>query len=160
MKICLSLYNGFTLLLERFNIILMALLTSAVIVSVFLRYIFNISFIWSEELIVFIFIATTYFGIILCVKEEEHIAIEYFKNLFSLKIKLIIEIVISVIAIVTLICLAYASLGWINTVGNTLTSGLKISYRYVYSMMPLSFTLCALYELGKIIKKLIRLKKM
>jgi TRAP-type C4-dicarboxylate transport system permease small subunit len=138
---------------------LMALLTVGVILSVFLRYVLNISFIWSEELIVFIFIATTYFGIILCVKEGEHIAIDYFKNLFPAKIKLIIETFITAIAIFTLSYLAYTSAGWINTVGNTLTSGLKIHYRYVYIMMPISFTISALYELIEIIKKFVSFKE-
>ena len=52
---------------------LMALMSVSVVISVILRYVFNLSYVWSEEFIVLLFIATTYFGSILCVRDKDRI---------------------------------------------------------------------------------------
>lgn len=149
MKIVDRIFSVLDWLLERVNIFMMAFLAISVIVTVFLRYTFNICFIWAEEMIIFIFIATTYFGMIMCVKEDEHIAIDFFKEKFSPFIQRIIDTVITIIGVVTLLCLAYISLKWINTVGGTKSSGLKIEYKYIYIWLPISFVMSAIYEVRK-----------
>ena len=148
-----KVFKGIDWFFVKLNVTLMALLAIFVIVSVILRYFFNISFIWSEEMILFTFIATTYFGIIVCVKEDEHIAIDYFVNMLSGTLKLLLQTLITVIGVVTLLWIAKSSLSWIETVGATLSPGLKVPYKYIYSWMPFSFTLCAIYEVKKAIER-------
>ncbi|MCK7482867.1 MAG: TRAP transporter small permease subunit [Candidatus Moduliflexus flocculans] len=48
---------------------------AGVIISVFLRCVFGVSFAWAEELMTMVFIATTFFGAALGLREGEHIAI-------------------------------------------------------------------------------------
>jgi TRAP-type C4-dicarboxylate transport system permease small subunit len=151
MKIINKIFSLTDYIFEKFNILLMATMALAVIVTVFFRYVLNISFIWAEEAILFTFIATTYFGIIICVKEGEHIAIDYFIEKSPLFVKKIITTFISLVSIITLLSLAYLSLGWIETVGSTLSSGIKVAYKYIYIWMPISFTICAIYEVRKYI---------
>lgn len=158
MKHIKSLFRFSDKFLEILNVSLMGIMAVAVIITVFLRYVMNITFIWVEELITFIFIATTYFGIILCVKENEHIGIDFFRNLLPAKLKIIIESIITLIVTGTLIYLAIISFGWIDKVGNTLSSGLKLQYKYVYMMMPITFILSAIYEVRVIIRKWFALK--
>lgn len=140
-------------LFEKMSVALMAYLVIAVMVSVILRYFFNISFIWAEEMILFTFIASTYFGIIICVKEDEHIAIDFFVEKLPGVSKKILQTLISVIGIITLLWIAKSSLGWIETVGKTLSSGMKVPYKYIYSWMPISFSICALYEFRKMLSR-------
>lgn len=151
LKVMSAIFNTTDWIFEKLNVALMAFLLMAVTVTVVLRYFFNISFIWAEELILFTFIATTYFGVVMCVKEDEHIAIDFFVNKLPLLGRKVVETLISLIGIVTLLWLAKVSLGWIETVGGTLSSGLKLPYKYVYSWMPFSFTVCAIYEVRKIL---------
>jgi TRAP-type C4-dicarboxylate transport system permease small subunit len=44
-------------------------------------------------------------------------------------------------------------LDWISKVGYTLTSGMKIPYKFFYSMMPISFVLVAIYEVRVLVNK-------
>lgn len=63
----------FEKILTGWCILLMGIMALSVIISVFLRYVLGITFVWAEEAITYFFIATTYFGAILGVKENEHI---------------------------------------------------------------------------------------
>ena len=64
--------------LSIFGITLNAILASGVIISVFLRYFFSIAFVQSEELLTMVFVATTFFGSALGLREGDHIAITNF----------------------------------------------------------------------------------
>lgn len=154
MKIINKLFNLLDTVFEKFNILLMAMLGLSVIITVFLRYVLNISFIWAEEAILFTFIATTYFGVIMCVKEDEHIAIDFFIERSPKMIKKVLNTFISAVSVMTLLCLAYLSLGWIDTVGTTLSSGLKVAYRFIYIWMPISFVISAVYEVRRYVYKI------
>lgn len=131
----------------------------AVILSVFLRYIFNIVFNWTEELIVFLFIATTYFGIILGVKWDEHIKVSLLKDKLPPKIKIVFEILISAVTIITVAVASYLSLNWIETVGSKTSSGLKMHYSTVYYMLTVSFIIVAIYEIREVVLKIANFKR-
>lgn len=154
MKYIKGFFNVIDKVLEIWCVSITIIMTLLVIISVFLRYLFNITFIWSEELIIFIFIATTYFGIILCVLEKEHIDIDFFKGLLPKNAKVVLETIISMIVLFTVIKIANASLTWIDAVDKTLTPGLKIPYKYLYTMMPISFLLVAVYEIRRIVNEI------
>ena len=61
-------------------IFLMAILAVMVILSVYLRYVHNMTFVWAEEAISFVFIATTYLGVVIGVRDNEHISISVIKD--------------------------------------------------------------------------------
>jgi len=79
-------------LLSLLGKILVGLLASGVIVSVFLRYVFSIAFVWSEELLTMVFVATTFFGAALGLREQEHIAITYFTEKMPAAIRKVLAI--------------------------------------------------------------------
>ena len=72
---------------ESIGLFLTGLMTITIIISVFLRYFLNISFVWAEEAITYMFIGTTFFGAVVCQKEKEHIQIDFFERLFPKPIK-------------------------------------------------------------------------
>lgn len=154
MNIILKIFSWFDWFFEKINVLFIALLALSVIVTVFLRYVMNISFIWAEEAILFTFLATTYFGIIICVKEDEEIAIDFFIERSNPGIKKILNTIITLVSVITLVWIAYLSLNWINTVGSTLSSGLKIAYKYIYMWMPITFSIAAVYEMRKYVQKM------
>ena len=96
-------------------ILLMTVLTTGVIASVFLRYVLNLFFVESEEALTLIFVATTYFGMALGVRERDHIAITYFADIAPPRVRTGIRIFIMVIVISAVVF--RQSLIWIAKVG-------------------------------------------
>lgn len=130
---------------------IMGLMAAMVILSVIFRYVFNLTYVWSEELILLLFITTTYFGAILCVKEDEHIDIAFLREILPANAGRALKVFIGLINIVVQLALSYISLEWIQKTGSSITVGLKIPYTFIYAMFPIGFTSMALYQMRKII---------
>jgi TRAP-type C4-dicarboxylate transport system permease small subunit len=158
-KIINGIFRGLDNGLFYWNFALMSAVVLLVIATVFLRYIFNITFTWTEELIVFLFIATTYFGSILGVREDEHVKISILKEKMPPKIKIIFEILISCIIISVIVASAILSRDWIIRAGRPLSPGIKIPYFSIYIILPIAFVLIAIYECREIVLKVIDFKK-
>lgn len=72
--------------LEKYvTMILMVVMTFIIFIQVIMRYIFNNSLSWSEELARYIFIWLVYIGISLGCKERAHLRIDAFINVFPQK---------------------------------------------------------------------------
>jgi TRAP-type C4-dicarboxylate transport system permease small subunit len=158
MKVLKKIFNGLFIGLDNgifyFDCALMGGVAVWVVVSVLLRYIFNIVFNWTEELIVFLFIASTYFGCILGIKEDEHIKISLLKDKLPPKVKIVFDVFIDLFTITVVTSAAYLSINWIEKVGRPLTPGLNISFASIYMMVPISFALIVLYEIREIVLRI------
>jgi TRAP-type C4-dicarboxylate transport system permease small subunit len=124
---------------------LMAVMTVMVIVSVFLRYALNISFVESEEAITLLFVATTYFGMALGVREGDHIAITYFADIAPPRVRTAIRVLIMLIVIAVSAVVFRQSLHWIAKVGGVPSPSIHIPYKYFYAMVPVSSVLMIFY---------------
>lgn len=71
-----------------------------VIVNILLRYIFNINFIFMQELVMYLHAFIFLFGISICLKENSHVRIDVFSNKLDAKVKKYIEILGAVFFIV------------------------------------------------------------
>lgn len=129
---------------------IMALMSAMVILSVLFRYVFGLTYVWSEELIIYLFIITTYFGAILCVHENEHIDMVILKENLPAKARWIMKVIVEVINVIVQIFLAYISVDWIQKTGMSISIGIKVPYVYIYSMFPICFGSMAIYEIRKI----------
>lgn len=127
-------------------IVLMFILLIAVILSVILRYVFNISFVQYEEAVTMIFIATTYFGMSLGVREGDHIAITFFSDKAPLRVRKAIEIVVTLIMIGVAYVMVRQSLIWIQRVGSAPSPGMRVPFKYFYSIVPVSFIILIFYS--------------
>lgn len=139
-------------LLVRVSTIIMAIMCSLVVITVILRYVFNLTYVWSEELIILLFICTTYFGSILCVKEKEHIDIPFVRESVSDRVGFVMDIIVCLVNIVIQVSLAYISIGWIVKTGSSVSPGLKIPYYYIYSLFPFGFLSMSVYTIRRLIK--------
>ena len=129
----------------------MLLMMSLVIIFVFMRYFFGLTFIWAEELITMLFISTTYFGAVIGMKYNEHIKIGFFYDSLSGNRKKIVDIVNDIIILGLQTAIVYISINWISKVGNVLTNGLRIPIKFFYFMMPFSAVLIGLYCIFNIV---------
>lgn len=127
-----------------------AMLALAVISSVFLRYVLGITFVWAEEVITMLFIATTFFGAALATKEDEHIGIPALLEAVSKPARKILTIVGLLISIAVVVFLFLRSLDWIEKAGDLVTPGLRVPERYFYYMVPISALLIIFYCLRRI----------
>ncbi len=141
--------------LAGWSILLMGLMATMVVISVIMRYVFNLTYVWSEELIIYLFVATTYFGSIMCVKEMEHIDIPFLRDMASKNVGIIMDIFVCLANIAVQIGLAYFSFTWIEKTGSSLTTGLYIPLYVVYSMFPICFFLMAIYTFRRIENKIV-----
>ena len=71
-----------------------------VIVNILLRYIFNINFIFMQELVMYLHAFIFLFGISICLKENSHVRIDVFSNKLGTEIKKYIEILGTVFLII------------------------------------------------------------
>jgi len=132
-----------------------ALLAAAVILSVFLRYVLGITFVWAEEVITLLFIATTFFGAALATKENEHIGIHTLVDVFSKPVKKIVIIITLLISIAVVVILFLRSLDWIEKAGGLVTPGLRVPERFFYYMVPVSAVLMIFYFLRRICRLIV-----
>lgn len=146
-------------ILSCLSIFIMGLMSGLVIICVILRYFFSISFVWSEELITFLFLGTTYFGVVLGVKYDEHIKIDFLTEKYGEKGKMISDILISIIVIFVQFVVFRASIEWIERVGDVLSPGMRIPNKIIYSILPISCILVVFYELWKIKKVVVEVFK-
>ncbi len=126
-------------------LVIMSALTVGVIVSVALRYLFNISFVESEEAITMLFIGTTYFGMALGVRYREHITISYFAEQAPRTVRVLIQVLVMLIIVWVSWTLFRQSLLWIRKVGAVPSPALHIPYVYFYIMVPVSSLIIIFY---------------
>ncbi|MEL7555442.1 hypothetical protein SDC9_196259 [bioreactor metagenome] len=136
--------------LAVFLTILVGLMASGVMASVFLRYVLNIAFAWSEELLTVVFIATSFFGAALGIREREHISINFFEK-SSLKLKKTINTIAMTAVIAIAIVVFIKSLEWIQRVGGVPSPATGIPNGTFYLFVPISFAITIVYSLADIL---------
>ncbi len=143
--------------LSVFGIALSAVLAAGVIISVLLRYVFSIAFVSSEELLTMVFVATTFFGAALGLREQEHIAITNFVSAMPAKPKKICTIVAQGIIIIVSIAMIYYSYRMIMKVGKVPSPATGIPRGYYYAIIPISFLFTIFYGVLNILKEFIEI---
>lgn len=138
-------------ILAAFSIAVMAAMTLGVIALVFSRYALGITYIWAEESISVLFLATTYLGAALGVRNDEHIRIDSLLERLSPPKRRIMEILQITVVVVLQLILLKVCINWIDKVGNTLTPGLRIPTKFIYSLFPLNLALVTLFELSRLV---------
>ena len=137
------------------GIALEGLLAFGVIVSVILRYVFSISFAWSEELLTMVFVATTFLGATLGVRLGEHIAITHFLDAFPKQIRKVFIIAIQIVVIIVSVFVIIYGIRMIQKVGNVPSPATGIKRSFYYLLIPISFTGTIFYSIVHIIGQFI-----
>jgi len=151
MKYLRALEAALSKILSWWCMLLMGVLAIGMILSVFLRYLFGLTFVWAEAFITMIFIGTTYFGAALGVRENEHISIEYFSAQFPPSMQKIIQAMVMLVIIAVEGVIFKTSLTWIARVGSIPEVALALPKSYFYIMVPISAALMIFYVMVKII---------
>ncbi len=133
-----------------FCMFLTGILALTIIFTVFLRYVFGITFVWAEEVITYLFIGTTFFGAALVTKENEHISIPALLEALPRTPRKVLSVFGLIVSIVVVLFLLSKSLIWIEKAGDLVTPGLRVPERIFYYMVPISCVLIIFYSLRQI----------
>lgn len=129
----------------------MAFVAGSVIFTVIMRYFFNISFTFLEELITLVFAFSTFWGIGICALENEHVVIDYFFSKFPAAVQRYINIFNYLVVLATMAIIDYYSINWIKVAGKTISNGMRIKYVYIYSAMPVGITVSMILAAYKLV---------
>lgn len=136
-------------------VFMVALLTILSIVSVVLRYIFNIVFIQTEELITFLFVATCFLGAVSVMYKKEHVGVALIQAKMPKKVQKVMVVLQYIIIIAVNFLLIYCSYKWIRTNIGYTTPGLRIPYWTVYIVLPISCLLSAIVAILQLIEVIV-----
>lgn len=122
-------FNSFTEKLCAFLMILMCLCSFAQVVN---RFLFEKSFIWTDEVVLFSMVWVAFFGSALAVSRNTHTRIDFFVSLFSPKTKSYMLAFSDILCAVFCIALAYISLPVFKKNLAIYSSGLHLPYAIYY----------------------------
>lgn len=150
MKVILKKYNK----IEE-SILILSLIINVIIVfaQVIMRYFFNTSITWSEELSRYIFIWQVWLGTSIAFVEEQHINVDLIYSLIkSKKGQKFIDIFRYVVWLLFNLYLIKVGFESVNSMAarNALSSGMRIPLVYVYSVLPISAILLSIRILDKL----------
>lgn len=137
--------------LTAFSVAVTAAMTLGVIILVFSRYVLGITYIWAEESISVLFMATTFLGAALCVRKDEHIRIDILIDRLSPSKRRTMEILQIAVVVALQLVLLKVCINWIDKVGNTLTPGLRIPTKFIYSLFPINLVLVTVFEISRLV---------
>ncbi|MCI5644053.1 MAG: TRAP transporter small permease [Peptoniphilus sp.] len=134
--------------LKKFNKIEEIVLVSSLVINVaivfmqvIMRYFFNTSLAWSEELSRYIFIWQVWLGSSIAYVDNQHIRVDLIFSIFkSKKVHKILHLIINIIWLTFNVFLVYVGIKLLKSMSarNALSSGMRLPLVYVYSALPVS----------------------
>ncbi len=123
----------------------LALATATVVAvgAVIMRSAFNVLFFWSEEVIIYSIIASTFFGAIITLRENEHVNVDILPAVLGRKGKKVMALIAGLVTVLYFAVLGFFA--WLLIFEpfsvNTVTPALKLPLWVVELCVPIAFTL-------------------
>ena len=87
----MNFFNRVTRLTEYVTIRFFYIMFITVIINIFLRYVFNINYIFLQELVMYMHAFIFLFGISICLKEDSHVRIDIFSSKLGVAYRQLID---------------------------------------------------------------------
>lgn len=144
-KLLMKTYKNFNIFIKWFLAILMMFIAVLTFYQVFMRYIFNNAPSWSEEIVRFMFIWSTFIAAAVGIKEHIHIGIDVFVKLLPEKLQKIIQT--GVYFSIIFFSVYMIKYGWAVTLMTRRQSSpaLGIPMSWIYISVPLMGLLLIMY---------------
>ncbi|WP_174614702.1 TRAP transporter small permease [Virgibacillus ihumii] len=140
-------------LLEIIIVFCLSITVIITFLQVLLRYVFDISFGWSQEVLMISFIFSVFFGAALAVKNNEHLQVDILDNAPK-KVKNVLKVLeMIVVGVMIVVFIIY---GW-RLVQNNFNAGtiigvLPIKVAFVNMILPISGIFMLYFYLKQVIK--------
>jgi TRAP-type C4-dicarboxylate transport system permease small subunit len=139
--------------------ILVGVLALSVMITVFLRYVFGLSYAWAEELMTMVFIGTTFFGSALGIRENEHISLSIMPGKEgSIPRKALNISVMATIIAVSAFVFRYGR-QWILRVGKVPSPATGIPNGIFYWIVPITCVITIFYASVHILAQFIKIEE-
>ncbi|WP_279230901.1 TRAP transporter small permease [Natranaerovirga pectinivora] len=112
-------------------------MATCVIYAVIMRYFFSISHTFLEEFMTTLFAFTTFWGIGICIVENEHVTIDSFYNMFPARLKKIISIINYIIVLIVDLIMVKFGLDYALRYGKQISFGMRVPMIWMYGIIPL-----------------------
>ncbi len=118
--------------LDIFSVVLLVIMSVLVIVNVALRFIFNSSIVFSEEISRFLFIWVVYIGAIIAVRDDSHIYVDFLRKKLPAWMQFLLKVVCEIAMIIgcTLFFLGSIDLTEVNITDHSPVAGISLGYVY------------------------------
>jgi TRAP-type C4-dicarboxylate transport system permease small subunit len=145
-------------LVEAVTVAVLAFYVAVIVVQVVLRYVFNSSLIWSDEIIRFGLVWNVMLGATLVSLREGHIRVDLFENMLPPRVQPYVQLLIHFISLAFLLLLLF--FGWKFALRGAVQSApvTGISMAYAYSAIAVGAALMALFTVVTIVRRLRALK--
>lgn len=147
--------------LEEFFIIpLMFLMSIIIFVQVIMRYAFQNSLVWSEELARYLFVWLVYFAVSYTARREKHIRIDAAINIYPKKSRPYIEILSEIIVLAFSVFIAVTAVTVFHKItwSGQLSPAMRIPMQFVYAAPLIGFVLTAIRQIQCILRRIKALK--
>ncbi len=127
-----------------------AVMASCVIYAVIARYFFGISHTFLEEFITTVFAFTTFWGMGICVIENEHVIIDVVHAFLPPLVKKVVTILNYFIVLLLLLIMVKFGGDYAMKYGKQISMGMRVPMIWMYGLIPLSSAiaaLCVVYRL-------------
>lgn len=147
--------------LEEFFIIpLMFLMSIIIFIQVIMRYAFQNSLVWSEELARYMFVWLVYFAVSYTARREKHIRIDAAINIYPKKLRPYIEILSEVIVLAFSAFIAVTAITVFQKItwSGQLSPAMRLPMQFVYLAPLIGFVLTSLRQIQCVIRRVKALK--
>lgn len=149
--------NAFLMKIERLiGVILLFSLFVLIVVNMCSRYLLNAPIFWADEMAAFLYVWVTFLSCSYIMGQDGHIRIKVLEDHLSRKVVLILHAVFNLMAAGMFLYLLEPTLSTFPTLGKAMA--LRFPLRYVYTILPIAFSLMAFHCVNNLIED-IRLYK-
>lgn len=154
----LELYSKFLKVVEKVIMVIvgicMAIMVAVMCYQVILRYVFNNSNVWSEELTRFLFVWVSLLGSYVAVRRNSHLKVEFVVNLFKGNFKRYFTIVTDFAVILFLLYLIPLSVNLTLSTMTNVSGGMQVPMAVGYAAIPVGSVLMLLGMIEQILYKI------
>ena len=145
---------------EYFMIPLIFAMSIIIFVQVIMRYVFQSSLVWSEELSRYLFVWLVYFSVSYTARREKHIRIDAAINIYPKNVRPYIEILSEVIVLAFACFIAVTGLTVYHKIAwsGQMSPAMRIPMQFVYAAPMVGMALTAIRQLQCIIRRVKNLK--
>ena len=134
--------------------IMMAVMVVVMCYQVVLRYVFNNSNIWSEEVTRYLFVYVSLLGSFIAARKNTHLKVDFFVNLLKGNVKRYFTIITNIAVILFVIYLIPLSYNLSLSTMRNISPGLKMPMGYAYAAIPIGAVLILLGMIEQLLIKI------
>lgn len=135
----------------------LALLFVLLLINALLRYLFETSLFWAEEVAVTLFIWMGFFAAASTEADDGHVRLNLLVDRFSPRLRLINDTLIDCLLLVVLVLLVITAHSGLATLQTSVA--LRLPEQWLYAIVPVTMALCALHILMRILRRMSGLLK-